>query len=279
MSVPAVMGLIELSRHATQNLLTTPAGLTLAIACPIAVALLVWGLQGTATGSPGYRLARIRLVDAASGNSVGIGRAVWRMFLGSVIPFSLFSVFFARGGQAWHDALTRTVVVDVSALGEPFTAVGVGADGLAQARGEDAPAAADDEAVAHVEDVVAPVEAVDDIELTVWKDPTIPVAQLKWDDGSVSVIDGPAHVGRNPEPEDGRDSIPVADTTRSLSRSHIAVQPDFGSILVTDLGSTNGTDVIFADGDVVRLEPFRPARVRSGDVLRFADRSCTVTLL
>ncbi len=310
LATPATIAGGSLGGAYSQGFLATDAGFAVSVAVAVLGALALWSMKGTAMGSPGYRVAKVRAVDALSGAPVGPARAVGRMVLASVIPLVALSVLFDGKRRGWHDKICRSVVVDISQLEAPFAVAGIGADAVRHVLGDvvdtdpvpvvaaapaepDAPASARasvaSPAPAPAESPAAPVAKADlkeptlhveeDRDLTVWKDPTLPVAQLKWDDGTVSVIDGPAHVGRNPDLVEGYDTIPVADTTRSLSRSHISVETDINSILVADLGSTNGTDVIYANGDVVRLEPFRPARVRSGDVLRFADRSCTVTLL
>lgn len=295
LATPAIMAGGSGAGASSQGFLATDAGLAVSIVVAVLGALALWSMKGTAMGTPGYRVAKVRAVDVFSGAPVGPARAVGRMILVSVIPLAPLSVLFDGKRRGWHDKICRTVVVDVSQLEEPFSVAGIGADAVRHVLGDvvDTDPVPVVEAPAHAEAVAQSLAAgavkadlreptlqvEDDRDLTVWKDPTLPVAQLKWDDGSVSVIDGPAHVGRNPDLVEGYDTIPVADNTRSLSRSHISVETDINSILVADLGSTNGTDVIYANGDVVRLEPFRPARVRSGDVLRFADRSCTVTLL
>ncbi|WP_313355095.1 FHA domain-containing protein, partial [Microbacterium sp.] len=67
----------------------------------------------------------------------------------------------------------------------------------------------------------------------------------------------------------------VADDTRSVSKTHLAVLPARRGVLVIDRGSTNGS-AIARDGAELPLTPGDPAPVQTGDVVRFGDRTLTV---
>lgn len=82
-----------------------------AAACTIVLALLQGG-----GGSVGMRIMKIRLVDAASGESIGFFFALLRNIIwgaaGSIIV-GYFSVFFDKSGnqQGWHDKATSAIMV------------------------------------------------------------------------------------------------------------------------------------------------------------------------
>lgn len=98
---------------------------------------------------------------------------------------------------------------------------------------------------------------------------------LRWDDGTQVGIDGPVRMGRNPDAEDGARAVRIFDTTRSLSKSHLLVTPGDGTVLVTDLHSTNGTDVT-RSGRVEALVPGRAVALGPGDRIAVGDRTCMV---
>jgi len=68
-------------------------------------------------------------------------------------------------------------------------------------------------------------------------------------------VSGPSRIGRDPDVE-----IPIDDT--KVSREHVRLEPTDGGVLVTDLGSRNGT---FVDGEKVTRER---ARAPVGSTLR-----------
>jgi uncharacterized RDD family membrane protein YckC len=61
------------------------------------------------------RLFRLRVVDANTGQRIGIGRAILRIvgFVLSAIPcyFGLVSAAFDARKQGWHDKIATTVVL------------------------------------------------------------------------------------------------------------------------------------------------------------------------
>lgn len=70
------------------------------------------GLRGA---SPGKRIAGLRIVDAGTGATIGVPRAVlrsWARIL-SAMPFFLgyLWMLWDRDGRTWHDRLTRSRVV------------------------------------------------------------------------------------------------------------------------------------------------------------------------
>ena len=88
------------------------------------------------------------------------------------------------------------------------------------------------------------------------------------DDGREISIDGLVLLGRNPQPQPGEEDaqlIKVADETRTVSKSHLAIGIDAGGLFVVDRGSTNGSTVTTADGVSTRC--------RTGDIIYVTEDS------
>lgn len=103
-------------------------------------------------------------------------------------------------------------------------------------------------------------------------------AVLRLDDGSRVEVRGATLIGRAPAPVAGEGAaqlVAVADDTRSVSKTHLAILPARRGVLVIDRGSTNGS-AIARDGSELPLTPGDPAPVQVGDVVRFGDRTLTV---
>ncbi|WP_062385120.1 FHA domain-containing protein [Demequina iriomotensis] len=116
------------------------------------------------------------------------------------------------------------------------------------------------EAPVVIETVPAPVRA--------------PRTILVWDDGTEVDVSAGAVLGRDPAASgDGRPSIAFDDDTRSLSKTHFALDVIPGVITVTDLHSTNGVLVVRGGAEQV-LAPGRPVVVAQGDRIVIGARSC-----
>ncbi|WP_336645001.1 RDD family protein [Microbacterium sp. USHLN186] len=103
-------------------------------------------------------------------------------------------------------------------------------------------------------------------------------AVLRLDDGSRIEVRGATLLGRAPAPVAGEGAVqlvPVADDTRSVSKTHLAVLPARRGVLVVDRGSTNGSSIL-REGAEIALRPGDPAPVQPGDTVRFGDRTLTV---
>ena len=155
-------------------------------------------------------------------------------------------------GQAWHDHVGRSVVVDVrgpraaiAALAEP------GATVTTAAPPAPAPAA-----------VVVPVSYL-----------------VTLDTGQTMSVSGPGLVGRSPQVVPGERCdhvIAIDDPERSLSRTHARFGIDRGGFWVADAGSGNGTVVVLPSGQSVPVAPEQRVVVPSGSTVRIGDRSFTV---
>lgn len=95
--------------------------------------------------------------------------------------------------------------------------------------------------------------------------------RLLVDDGNIHIIHHAAIIGRNPLPSpDQRFSlIVVPDLTRTISKSHLAVEVGKDGVTVTDLRSANGTRVI---GNDEPLAPRQPMLVQWGSTLLLGER-------
>lgn len=103
-------------------------------------------------------------------------------------------------------------------------------------------------------------------------------AVLRLDEGSRIEVRGATLIGRAPAPVAGEGAVQlvaVADDTRSVSKTHLAILPARRGVLVIDRGSTNGSAIVRA-GTELPLTPGDPAPVQVGDVVRFGDRTLTV---
>lgn len=97
---------------------------------------------------------------------------------------------------------------------------------------------------------------------------------LHLDDGRDVGIDGLVLLGRNPQPRVGEEDamlVKVADETRTVSKSHLAVGVDARGIYVMDRGSTNGTTVTGPDGTLRPCPPGDLVDVPAGSIVSFGD--------
>jgi uncharacterized RDD family membrane protein YckC len=73
------------------------------------------GLEGTSGQTLGKRALSIRVVDADTGDSIGVGRALARWFgriLSTIVIYlGYLWMLWDRNKQTWHDKLSSSVVV------------------------------------------------------------------------------------------------------------------------------------------------------------------------
>lgn len=101
------------------------------------------------------------------------------------------------------------------------------------------------------------------------------------DDGSVIELAAITLIGRDPAAAGGEQAllVRVDDSTRSVSKTHLAIVCDDGRWTVVDRNSTNGVSISGADGgDAVPLTPGVPTPLGDRAVVRFGDRSLRVEL-
>ncbi|WP_442923529.1 FHA domain-containing protein [Microbacterium sp. KUDC0406] len=110
---------------------------------------------------------------------------------------------------------------------------------------------------------------------------SVPRAVLVLDTGERIEVRATVLIGRSPKPADGEGSVqlvPLADDSRSVSKTHLAIMPTRRGLLAVDRGSTNGSAVL-RDGDESALVPGQPQPLNAGDGVRFGDRTLRVDQL
>ncbi len=94
------------------------------------------------------------------------------------------------------------------------------------------------------------------------------------DDGREITVDGLVLLGRNPQPQPGEEDaqlIKLADETRTVSKSHLAIGLDAAGIFVVDRGSTNGSTVTTPAGISTRCQPSHVIYVEPGSIVSLGD--------
>ena len=94
------------------------------------------------------------------------------------------------------------------------------------------------------------------------------------DDGRELSLTGLVLLGRNPQPQPGEEDaqlIKIADETRTVSKSHLAIAVDSGGVFVVDRGSTNGSTVTTSNGVSTRCAVGEVVRVAEGSIVSIGD--------
>jgi uncharacterized RDD family membrane protein YckC len=100
------------------------------------------------------------------------------------------------------------------------------------------------------------------------------------DDGRRIALDGLILLGRNPQPDAGEEDaqlIKIADETRTVSKSHLAIGLDAGGVYVVDRGSTNGSTVSTTNGISTRCKAGEMVRVGEGAIVSIGDHWLEIT--
>ena len=107
-----------------------------------------------------------------------------------------------------------------------------------------------------------------------------PAATLVMDTGQrIALVAPRTLLGRAPvavSPWEKADTVPVTDPDRSISKTHLAVLLDGDRLSVRELGSTNGSAVVAADGARTTLLMGQDVVVPDGARIELGDRSFTV---
>ena len=107
-----------------------------------------------------------------------------------------------------------------------------------------------------------------------------PAATLVMDTGQrIALVAPRTLLGRAPvavAPWEEADTVPVTDPDRSISKTHLAVLLDGDRLSVRELGSTNGSAVVAADGARTTLLMGQDVAVPDGARVELGDRSFTV---
>ncbi|MFK0083688.1 RDD family protein [Glutamicibacter sp. NPDC090743] len=98
---------------------------------------------------------------------------------------------------------------------------------------------------------------------------------LLFDDSRCLDLAGSILIGRNPSYADGDVGVhlvAVDDPERTVSKTHLLIQPGVGSVWVTDRDSGNGSSIVDEDGNVRELVPGKPEQAMIGHTVYFGDR-------
>ena len=214
--------------------------------------------------------------------------------------------------QGWHDKAAGTLVLDIKAGRDPLRTGGKQgpqsfapqqAAGKAEAAVEapkneaDVPAEKELAVIDSVPDAVrAPepqpepqpqseaespnhdgsgADADDEAGYTRLRTPAPDGLHLEFDDQKCIELDGSILLGRNPAHGDGDVGVRLVvldDPERSVSKTHLLIQPGAGCIWVTDRGSANGSSIVDAQGAVRALEPGKPEQALVGQTVYLGDR-------
>lgn len=107
--------------------------------------------------------------------------------------------------------------------------------------------------------------------------PVAPIV-LHLESGKTIAVTGPTLIGRSPQPPDAAAwvLVPLADPTRSVSKTHLQLGVDGDGLWVVDRGSTNGT-ILSAPGRPPQVvEPGVRARVPIDSTIHLGDRKILV---
>lgn len=283
--VPGVLGALVLFAlpglsGAARSVLTV-----ISVALIVGWLLLIWRMTAVQAASPGMRLMKLQLVGFYDGRPIGWARAFVRgLVLGllnlsgvGVILLVVFLLLHPRR-QGWHDLAAAAVVIKERGLA-PVQKSGSASAAVSPPQDrsdEPQPTGVPDEEPGHAAPlapasgplapsaVSAPLAAAG-----VQPEPTPDVAWVaELDDGREIVIEGLVLLGRNPQPqpgEEGAQLIKLADETRTVSKSHLAIGLDSAGLFVVDRGSTNGSTVTTPVGV--------SSRARAGEIVHVDEES------
>jgi pSer/pThr/pTyr-binding forkhead associated (FHA) protein len=94
------------------------------------------------------------------------------------------------------------------------------------------------------------------------------------DDGREIGVTGLVLLGRNPHAQPGEEDaqlIKIADETRTVSKSHLAIATDSDGAFVVDRGSTNGSTVTTSGGVSTKCRMGERVRVSEGSIVSIGD--------
>lgn len=96
------------------------------------------------------------------------------------------------------------------------------------------------------------------------------------DSGQRVVIESSLVIGRNPATTDATAVFSWPDLSRSLSKNHAKLEWIDATLVVTDLGSTNGTKLVSTTGESATLVAGERTIARVGWRIEFGSRTATV---
>ncbi len=277
-------------------------------------AIAVWWMFATRAAGPGMRLMKLQLVGFLDGRPIGWFRFLLRavvlgLLSASGIGLVLMLVVMLRHPrlQGWHDLASASVVIRARMLAprsaRPASAPAPSAGatppvldpssaGAAPPRvPAPVPAPVSSPVPAPVSSPVAepqPLPAVA-AETAVAESPVPPapdptgaggwVAEL--DDGRELAVTGLILLGRNPQArpgEEGAQLVQLSDESRTVSKSHLALDVDERGLFVVDRDSTNGSTFVTPTGEAFRCMPGQVTYVGDGAVVSIGDHRLRIRM-
>lgn len=110
-------------------------------------------------------------------------------------------------------------------------------------------------------------DSIDDTQMAEKVEVPAAPTQLLLPDGRSEQLAGRMLVGRKPSADNGEQVVTIADEQRSISRTHFAIDVIERAVLLTDLGSANGTR-LHRDGHELTLSADSPVALLPGDEIR-----------
>lgn len=103
-----------------------------------------------------------------------------------------------------------------------------------------------------------------------------PLGALRLRTGGEITLDRGAVLGRNPRPPEDwvgeqPNLVKIHDPDRDISSQHLEVRLDFWHVLVRDLGSTNGTEVVLPGAEAITLRAHDAMTIEPGTRIILAE--------
>jgi len=301
LAVPLVLLLIILGLGGGSG---SGAAIVIALVLIVVWCLLVWWMFATRAAGRGMRLMKLQLVGFHDGRPIGWVRFLVRaLFLVlvtvTVVGLVVMLIVLLRHPryQGWHDLAADSVVIVERPLapraGRTRTASGSRRTSTSSG-GSNSPASPPPQDPAPLSTALPRGSSGADVgvgepdsqtggagsdspslgtdEPTTGPDTAVWIAAL--DDGREVRVDGLVLLGRDPQPrpgEEGAELIKLADESRTVSKSHLALGLDESGLFVSDRGSTNGSMVTTADGARTRCAPGAVVHVTGGSVVSMGN--------
>lgn len=297
--------------------LATTSSLALAVVVAVQLAVGFAAALARTGATPGNLLLRLRASRSDAPFSPGAGRAFVRALItgaGFVVGVGAWivvasSAWDKRGRrQTWADRAAETVVVAVPRRGAATGRASSGILAPPQLISMSARPAVDEDDDPGATGVVSfspdpastaipPMPPGPPPALVAQAPPAAPASAspapvrgsapgaallLVFDTGQRVRIDVPAAVtlGRRPTPSEPGDLlIMVDDPDSTVSKSHLRLENSRGRTWVTDLGSTNGSDILADQGGRRELLPGVRSLLDDGDRVRVGDRVFSINSL
>lgn len=274
----AVLGLVAPGLAGTGRVILT----VVLVGLILGWVLLVWRMIAVRAASPGMRAMKLQVVGFYDGRPLGWGRTFVRGLLlallaataiGLLIMVVLLVLHPRR--QGWHDLAAKAVMIKARQLA-PTSPHPVSA-GTADPQSGSEPVA-DGEYPSQTHEVHGVPQVSYEEAGTSSRSAGEPAQPGDWvaelDDGRQVVVERLVLLGRNPQPQPGEEDaqlIKLADETRTVSKSHLAIGLDAAGLYVVDRGSTNGSTVTDPAGSSVRVQPGEIVYVEQGSIVSLGD--------